>query len=172
MEKVTYIGTGFGSLKKGTEYNLIKEYDNDYLVFDEYGNEAAIPKKDFADRITEEKMKDFRTEAKQIEKEYNELAKNQVHELYLTNYGGDAKKRAEGYMSLKAGYKPKQDSHYDNSNGSLYLFAEQHKLNAWEFDIIKRVVRCRQKGQFKEDLEKTVRVLELYAKEYNIKDLE
>ena len=137
MEKVTYIGTGFGSLKKGTEYNLIKEYDNDYLVFDEYGNEAAIPKKDFADR------------------------KSEV-----------AKVRAKMLMMLKDGYKPKQDAHYDNSNGSLYLFAEQHKLNAWEFDIIKRVVRCRQKGQFKEDLEKTVRVLELYAKEYNIGNLE
>jgi len=139
MEKVTYIGTGFGSLKKGTEYNLIKEYDNDYLVFDEYGNEAAIPKKDFADRKSEE-----------------------------------AKRRAKNLMMLKDGYvlraeaknTTKKDAHYDNSNGSLYLFAEQHKLNAWEFDIIKRVVRCRQKGQFKEDLEKTVRVLELYAKEY------
>ena len=145
MEKVMYIGNGFGSLIWGTWYNLIKEYDNDYLVFDEYGNEAAIPKKDFADKISEE-----------------------------------AKRRAKNLMMLKDGYirrekvKPatKKDAHYDNSNGSLYLFAEQHKLNAWEFDIIKRVVRCRQKGQFKEDLEKTVRVLELYAKEYNIGNLE
>jgi hypothetical protein len=28
------------------------------------------------------------------------------------------------------------------------------------------VVRCRKKGQFKEDLEKTIRVIELYLKEY------
>lgn len=139
MEKVMYIGNGFGSLIWGTWYNLIKEYDNNYLVFDEYGNEAAIPKKDFADKVSEE-----------------------------------AKRRAKNLMMLKDGYvlrakaknATKKDAHYDNSNGSLYLFAEQHKLNAWEFDIIKRVVRCRQKGQFKEDLEKTVRVLELYAKEY------
>jgi len=139
MEKVMYIGNGFGSLIWGTWYNLIKEYDNDYLVFDEYGNEAAIPKKDFADKVSEE-----------------------------------AKRRAKNLMMLKDGYvlraeaknATKKDAHYDNSNGSLYLFAEQHKLNAWEFDIIKRIVRCRQKGQFKEDLEKTVRVLELYAKEY------
>ena len=57
--------------------------------------------------------------------------------------------------------------HYDNSNGSLYLFAEQQKLNAWEFDLIKRIVRCRKKGQFKEDLEKTIELIKLYLKEYD-----
>lgn len=60
----------------------------------------------------------------------------------------------------------KTDAHYDNSKGSLYLFAEDHGLNAWEFDIIKRITRCRKKGQFKEDLEKTKRVIDLYLKEY------
>jgi hypothetical protein len=74
-------------------------------------------------------------------------------------------------MSLKDGYKENKDTHYDNSNGSLYLFAEQNELNAWEFDIIKRIVRCRKKGQFQEDLQKTVRVIELYLKEYNIEDI-
>ena len=134
-EKVMYIGNGFGSLIWGTWYNLIKEYDNDYLVFDEYGNEIAIPKKDFADRISEE-----------------------------------AKLRAKISMSLKDGYKQKQehDSHYDNSNGSLYLFAEQHGLNAYEFDIIKRIVRCRKKGYFNEDLAKSIRVIELYLKEHKL----
>lgn len=56
--------------------------------------------------------------------------------------------------------------HYDNENGSLYLFSEQHKLNAWEFDIIKRIVRCREKGQFEEDLLKTKLVIDLYLSEY------
>jgi hypothetical protein len=56
--------------------------------------------------------------------------------------------------------------HYDNTNGSLYLFAEQHKLNAWEFDILKRVVRCRKKGEFETDLKKTIEVINLYLKEY------
>jgi hypothetical protein len=101
-------------------------------------------------------MKDFRTSAKQIEEMYNKL---------------EAKQRAENYMSLKDGYKENKDTHYDNLNGSLYLFAEQNELNAWEFDIIKRIVRCRKKGQFQEDLQKTVRVIELYLKEYNIKDI-
>jgi len=98
-------------------------------------------------------MKDFRTSAKQIEEMYNKL---------------EAKQRAENYMSLKDGYKENKDTHYDNSNGSLYLFAEQNELNAWEFDIIKRIIRSRKKGQFQEDLQKTVRVIELYLKEYNI----
>ena len=63
-------------------------------------------------------------------------------------------------------YDDIHDTHYDNSNGSLYKFASDHKLNAWEFDIIKRVVRCRNKGQFTSDLEKTKRVIDLYLKEY------
>lgn len=63
---------------------------------------------------------------------------------------------------------PQQDTtqaHYDNTNGSLYLFAEQHGLNAWEFEIIKRIVRCRKKGEFISDIEKTIEVLNLYLKE-------
>ena len=58
------------------------------------------------------------------------------------------------------------DTHYNNEGGSLYKFAEQHKLNAWEFDIVKRIVRCRKKGQFKSDLEKTKRVIDLYLNEF------
>lgn len=56
--------------------------------------------------------------------------------------------------------------HYDNTNGSLYKFAELHRLNAWEFDAIKRIVRCRKKGAFKEDIQKTIKVLELYLEEF------
>jgi len=56
--------------------------------------------------------------------------------------------------------------YYNNDNGSLYLFAEQHGLNSWEFDIIKRVVRCRKKGNFEQDLEKTKLVIDLYLKEF------
>ena len=59
------------------------------------------------------------------------------------------------------------DAHYDNSNGSLYKFAADPDLNAYEFDIIKRIVRCRKKGRFEEDLEKTVRVINLYYKEHD-----
>ena len=56
--------------------------------------------------------------------------------------------------------------YYNNDNGSLYLFALKHNLNAWEFDIVKRIVRCRKKGNFKQDLEKTKLVIDLYLKEF------
>ena len=59
--------------------------------------------------------------------------------------------------------------YYDNSKGSLYKFAEDHDLNAYEFDILKRTVRCRKKGLFKEDLEKTKNLIDLYLKEYEQK---
>jgi hypothetical protein len=58
--------------------------------------------------------------------------------------------------------------HYDNTNGSLYKFANDRGLNSWEFDIVKRVIRCRKKGNFKEDLEKTKFLIDLYIKEYEI----
>lgn len=56
-------------------------------------------------------------------------------------------------------------SHYDNSKGSLYKFAEEQNLNSWEFDLIKRIVRCRKKGQFKADLEKSKFLIDLYLEE-------
>ncbi len=60
-----------------------------------------------------------------------------------------------------------EPNHYDNSKGSLYQFCENQQLNSYEFDIIKRVMRCRKKGNFKEDLEKTKFLIDLYLKEYD-----
>ena len=62
--------------------------------------------------------------------------------------------------------KEKSPEHYNNEGGSLYDFSQRNELNTWEFDIIKRVMRCRKKGQFKEDLEKTKFLIDLYLKEY------
>jgi hypothetical protein len=56
-------------------------------------------------------------------------------------------------------------NHYRGSNGSLYKFAEEWKLNAYEFDIIKRIVRCRHKGKFAEDLKKTKDTIDIYLAE-------
>ena len=55
--------------------------------------------------------------------------------------------------------------HYNNDKGSLYSFALEHDLNAYEFDIIKRIVRCRKKGNQLEDLQKTKIVIDLYITE-------
>jgi hypothetical protein len=72
----------------------------------------------------------------------------------------------------RAEYELIKDDHYNNDNGSLYLFAQDHDLNAYEFEVIKRIVRCRKKGEFISDIEKTKRVLDLYLKEqgYNYKN--
>ncbi len=55
-------------------------------------------------------------------------------------------------------------SHY-KGNDSLYKFAEEWQLNAYEFDIIKRIVRCRHKGSFAQDLQKTKDLIDIYMKE-------
>jgi hypothetical protein len=55
--------------------------------------------------------------------------------------------------------------HYQGTNGSLYKFAEEWKLNSYEFDIIKRIVRCRHKGKFEQDLQKTKDTIDIYLQE-------
>ena len=55
-------------------------------------------------------------------------------------------------------------SHYRGKD-SLYKFAEEWALNSYEFDIIKRIVRCRHKGTFEQDLEKTKDLIDIYLKE-------
>jgi hypothetical protein len=60
--------------------------------------------------------------------------------------------------------------YYDNSKGSIYKFCDDQKLNSWESDIIKRIVRCRKKGEWKSDLEKTKNLINLYLKEYEYKN--
>lgn len=57
--------------------------------------------------------------------------------------------------------------HYDNTNGSLYAAAERMGLNAYEFDILKRICRCRKKGRFKEDLQKIKDTVDIYLAEYD-----
>jgi hypothetical protein len=55
-------------------------------------------------------------------------------------------------------------NHYKGKD-SLYKFAEEWQLTSYEFDIIKRVVRCRHKGTFQQDLEKTKDLIDIYLKE-------
>tara|TARA_B100000963_G_C22283865_1_gene518358 strand:- start:248 stop:475 length:228 start_codon:yes stop_codon:yes gene_type:complete len=55
--------------------------------------------------------------------------------------------------------------HYTGKS-SLYKFSEEWNLNSYEFDIIKRIVRCRKKGQFKEDLTKTIDLINIYLTEH------
>jgi hypothetical protein len=55
-------------------------------------------------------------------------------------------------------------THYRGKN-SLYKFAEEWQLNSYEFDIVKRIVRCRHKGAFTEDLKKTSDLIDIYLAE-------
>ncbi len=55
-------------------------------------------------------------------------------------------------------------NHYKGKD-SLYKFAEEWGLNAYEFDIIKRIVRCRHKGTFEQDLNKTKDLIDIYLQE-------
>lgn len=55
-------------------------------------------------------------------------------------------------------------SHYKGKD-SLYKFAEEWALNSYEFDIIKRIVRCRHKGSFEQDLTKTKDLIDIYLRE-------
>jgi hypothetical protein len=57
--------------------------------------------------------------------------------------------------------------HYDNSKGSLYKIAKERGWNAYVFDAIKRLERAEKKGQFREDLQKTKDVIDIYLREYD-----
>lgn len=48
---------------------------------------------------------------------------------------------------------------------SLYQFAKEWDLNAYEFDLVKRIVRCRQKGEFTSDLNKSKDLIDIYLRE-------
>ena len=54
--------------------------------------------------------------------------------------------------------------HYRGST-TIYQVAEDFELNSYEFDIIKRILRCRHKGAWLQDLQKTKDTIDLYIKE-------
>ena len=55
--------------------------------------------------------------------------------------------------------------HYNNENGTLYSIAEQRGWNTYLFDIVKRLERADKKGEFNQDLEKSIAVIQLWQKE-------
>lgn len=55
--------------------------------------------------------------------------------------------------------------HYDNTNGSLYKVAQERDWNSYLFDIVKRLERAEKKGEFKQDLEKSINVIKLWLNE-------
>ena len=56
-------------------------------------------------------------------------------------------------------------NYYDNTNGSLYKVAQERGWNTYLFDIVKRLERAEKKGEFKQDLEKSINVIKLWQNE-------
>ena len=56
----------------------------------------------------------------------------------------------------------KTPEHYNNENGSLYIIALERGWDAYQFDAIKRIDRCNKKGEFENDIDKTITVLTMY----------
>ncbi len=55
--------------------------------------------------------------------------------------------------------------HYDNTKGTLYKVATERGWNSYLFDIVKRLERADKKGEFKQDLEKSINVIKLWLNE-------
>ena len=111
---------------------------------------------------------------KEIKEKALEYQKEDAEKYEWYNETTDQLEDAFDWEKTKEGIKfwsevnngiPQQPIHYDNSKGSLYQFCEQQQLNSYEFDLIKRIMRCRKKGNFIEDLEKTKFLIDLYIKE-------
>ena len=79
--------------------------------------------------------------------------------------------KQEGKLPESTNIKP-----YYKGKSSLYLFADEYGLNSYEFEVIKRIVRCRHKGEWMSDLIKTKQVIDIYINEqkykYEGRDLE
>ena len=59
----------------------------------------------------------------------------------------------------------KVPKHYNNEKGSLYKIANERGWNAYLFDIVKRLERSEKKGEFLNDLNKSIHVIELWIEE-------
>jgi len=99
--------------------------------------------------------------------DYDENAMNSVKSRILNPVYANYDFKTSGNGTPIVSYESAKPTHYNNEKGSIYKFCNDQDLNPWEFDIIKRIVRCRKKGQFKDDLEKTKIAIDLYLKEYN-----
>lgn len=125
--------------------------------------------------IAEHKDKSFKVKVTELGKEtFKGIVIESDMKVYQINYYGILWVKDAFTFEVEEEVKEvetndlKAPNHYDNTNGSLYEFANDRGLNSWEFDICKRVIRCRKKGNFKEDLEKTKFLIDLYLKEYEI----
>jgi len=165
-------------VKKSIRMSDFPEFKVTY--FDEYGNVTAtgikseghlfnvqkgsavieIPKPFFMDKVVDKEIS-----PKVSEDSIKVTCANDTKTEYIKMSGSRTVIKQEVPLGNLLITK-KEPEHYDNSKGSIYKFANDQKLNSYEFDIIKRIIRCRKKGLFKEDLEKTKFLIDLYLKEF------
>jgi hypothetical protein len=113
-------------------------------------------------QISESNLMDKQTDILHLAFDWGKTYEGNEYWAFWGNHDSNSK------QDIPKNYGLKEPKHYDNSKGSLYQFCEQQGLNSYEFDIIKRVIRSRKKGNFLEDLEKTKFLIDLYIKEqYN-----
>ena len=55
--------------------------------------------------------------------------------------------------------------YYDNTKGSLYKVATDRKWNAYLFDVVKRLERGGKKDPLKQEIEKSIVVLQIWLEE-------
>ena len=74
---------------------------------------------------------------------------------------------SKGYQAEILEYKESLNTpkHYDNTNGTLYKISDQRGWNSYLFDIVKRLERAEKKGEFTQDLEKSINVIKLWQNE-------
>ena len=159
-------GYRIGSLSLMEEYCFIRQNAGKYcLVTTKHKNKTTITYEKFMELFGyKEKSEEFKNLVEVLNEELTEEAERQItlKDLEKTQVNSDV----DFYTINKQ--KPKQyQAHYNNENGSLYKIATDLGLNHWEFDIFKRLVRCRKKNQFKEDLQKIKDTIDIYLNEYS-----
>ena len=100
-------------------------------------------------------------------KEY-EVIESTINGFYVKNNEGNLNfYSAEDLCSYfkASSQKATTPSHYDNTNGTIYKVQKERGWNAYVFDIVKRLERAEKKGEFLSDIDKCIKVLELYRDE-------
>ena len=172
--KLRCIEKHFANVTYGKVYDVVKQDKSYTWIVNDKGQEQqfdtiesyfeVLPKYKKGDKV---KCLYDRLPLHTVNKIYEVLDVNGGIFVITSDYGKNSEVwRSSLHFELVTDNAP---SYYNNEKGSLYKFAEDHGLNAYEFDLCKRIIRCRKKGNFVQDLEKTKFLIDLYLKEWKEK---
>ncbi len=89
--------------------------------------------------------------------------------LYTDIVGAQLCQRSDGctpfYSEMNHGEVPTTPPYYDNTKGSLYKVAQDRNWNAYLFDVVKRLERGGKKDPLKQEIEKSIAVLQIWLNE-------